>query len=339
MREVSEDSTLSKQEKISKSKRKQERCQGEDDMVNKDTKQNKKKRREKERPASYHHLVVPAGTDVINANGNVNDDGNVHEEVVEEHTVAATELVEEVSITDKDGNVTSLAGMPVLHSHPPVNSKRKDSEGYESKLHEKWKKSFMELVEYKEKNGHCNCPNRNGSLGTWISTQRTLFGSEKLKADRYEKLVEIGFIFEDVTWGKFDQQWQDMYQKLLEHKETKGHCFDFPQTLPLGRWLSWQRQLYRNGKLREDRAEKLLPVGFNDKKGLKKGGAVRVRDTSWGQPPRKKRKVLDLDNDLAAITYDEGKKGIDNINDNGDVNDNGNAHEENTVAATELREN
>jgi|AntRauTorckE5430_2_1112549.scaffolds.fasta_scaffold08432_2 hypothetical protein len=69
------------------------------------------------------------------------------------------------------------------------------------------------------------------------------------------------------------------------------------------------------------------------KKGLKKGGAVRGRDTS-----RKKRKVLDLDNDLAAITHDEGKKGIDNINDNGDVNDNGNAHEKNTVAATELLE-
>eukprot|EP00979_Chaetoceros_neogracilis_P012044 scaffold3083_cov260-Chaetoceros_neogracile.AAC.2 len=42
-------------------------------------------------------------------------------------------------------------------------------------------------------------------------------------------LVGIGFIFEDVTAlelkEKLDQQWQDMYQKLLEHKETNGHCF------------------------------------------------------------------------------------------------------------------
>jgi hypothetical protein len=59
----------------------------------------------------------------------------------------------------------------------------------------------MELVKYKEKNGHCNIPTTNASLGKWISTQRTLFTSEKLKADRYEKLVGIGFAFEGVKNG------------------------------------------------------------------------------------------------------------------------------------------
>ena len=250
------------------------------------------------------------------------------------------------TITDKDGNVTSLAGMPALHSPPPVNSKTKYNQAYESKLHEKWNKFFTELVGYKEKNGHCNFPTMNGSLGRWISRQRTLFRSKKLKADRYEKLVGIGFAFEDATAlefkGKLDQQWQDMYQKLLEHKETKGHCFDVPETLPLGKWLYRQRWLYRHGNLREDRAEKLLSVGFEDKKVLKKGGAVGVRDPPSGQPPRKKRKVEDLDNDLAAMTHDEGEEDIDDINANGDDNDNGNAHEEaveeHTVAATELAE-
>eukprot|EP00979_Chaetoceros_neogracilis_P000184 scaffold59_cov189-Chaetoceros_neogracile.AAC.1 len=306
-RKVSEDdSTLSKrkQEKISKNKRKKERCQGEDEMVTKDTKQNKKKKWKKERKASYYHIVVPAGTDVINANGNVNDNGNAHEEVVDEHTVAAMELVEEQSITEIDGNVTSLERRPALHSPPP------DVKFAMENI--KWNTRFVELEKYKEKNGHCNCPTKNGSLGSWITKQRKLFKSNKLKEDRHEKLVEIGFIFEEVTAlelkEKLDQQWQDMYQKLLEHKETKGHCFDLPQTLPLGRWLTWQRQIYRNGKLREDRAEKLLSVGFDDKHGLKKGGTVGVRDATSGQPPRKKRKVLALDNDLAAITHDEGEK-------------------------------
>jgi len=336
-RKVSEDSTLSKQKQISKCKRNKERCQGEDEMANKDTKQNGKKKRKEERTASYHHLVVPIGTDVINVNSNVNDNVNAHEDVVEEHTVAATELVEEGSITNKDGIVTSFAEMPALHSPPPVNSKRKHNQAYES-FHEKWNRLFMELVEYKETNGHCNCPiKENGSLGTWIQTQRNLFKSKKLQADRHEKLVVIGF-----TFLLSDQQWQDMYQKLLEHKETNGHCFDLPQTLPLGKWLSQQRHFYRNGNLREDRAEKLLSVGFIDKNVLKKGGAVGVRDASSGQPPRKKRKVEDLDSNLAAITHDEGENGIDDINDNSNVNDNGNAHEdvveEHTVAATELVE-
>jgi hypothetical protein len=212
----------------------------------------------------------------------------------------------------------------------------------------KWNTRFVELVEYKEENGHCNCPTKNGSLGRWIKYQRKLFRSKKLKADRHETLVGIGFIFEDVIAlelnEKLDQQWQDMYQKLLEHKETNGHCFDLPQTLPLGGWLTWQRQLYRNGNLKEDRAEKLLPVGFDDKHGLKKGGAVGVRDATSVQPPRKKRKVLNLDNDLAAITHDEGEESSVDINANGDDsdNDNCNAHEEfveeHTFAATELVE-
>jgi hypothetical protein len=415
-RKVSEDSTLSKQEKISKNKRKKERCRGEDEMANKDAKQNEKKKRKKEITASCYHLVVPAGTDVINTNGNGNDNGNAHEEVVDEHTVAAVEVVEEQSITDKNGNVTSLERRPVLQSPPPVNSKTKCNQAYESNFHEIWNILFMELVEYKEENGHCNIPTRNGSLGGWVKKQRAYFRSKKLKADRHEKLVGIGFIFEDARFAtdqekwntsfmklveykeenghcnipttkngslggwiytqraffkskklktdrheklvgigfifedvtalehteKLDQQWQDMYQKLLEHKETKGHCFDLPQTLPLGRWLNYQRWLYRNGKLREDRVEKLLSVGFDDKKGLKKGEAVSARDASSGQPPRKMRKVLDLDNDLAAITHDEGEKGIDDINAEDDINDNGNAHEEivekHAVAATELVE-
>jgi hypothetical protein len=196
----------------------------------------------------------------------------------------------------------------------------------------KWNTRFVELVEYNEKNGHCNIPTKNGSFGGWIKHQRKLFKSKKLKADRYEKLVGIGFTFEDVTELEFkkklDQQWQEMYQKLLEHKEMKGHCFDLPSILPLGRWLRKQRWLYKHGNLREDRAKKLLSIGFDDKKGLKKGGAGSVRDATSGQPSRKKRKVLDLDNDFAAITHDEGEKGIDDIKNNGDVNDYVNAHEE-----------
>ena len=113
--------------------------------------------------------------------------------------------------------------------------------------HEKWNILFMELVEYKDKNGNCNCPTRNGSLGFWINRQRTFFKSKKLKKDRYEKLVGIGFALKDDR----SQKWLDMYQKLLEYKETKGHCFDVPSILPLGRWLREQRLRCRNGKLRE----------------------------------------------------------------------------------------
>jgi hypothetical protein len=61
-------------------------------------------------------------------------------------------------------------------------------------VNELWNRRFMELVKYKEKNGHCNCPTKKGSLGQWISRQRTSLRSKKLKEDRYAKLVGIGFV-------------------------------------------------------------------------------------------------------------------------------------------------
>jgi hypothetical protein len=366
-RKVSEDSTSSKQEKISKSKRKKGMCQGEDEMAKKDAKQNGIKERRKERKGSYYHLVVPAGTNVINANDNGNDNGNAHEEVVEEHTVAATELVEEGSIPDKDENITGLAGMPALHSPPTVNSKKKCNQAYESKFHEKWNRFFTELVEYKEKNGHCDITQRNGSLGGWISKQRVLFRSKKLRADRNEKLLGIGFTFVHVS-----NIWNRHFVELVEYKDKNGHC-NIPTTNgSLGRWISMQRNLFRSKKLKKDRYEKLVGIGFTfehkwdrhftelvEYKEENGHCDIPQRNGSLGKwiskqrtlfrskklmadryeklvgigfsfAPRKKRKMEDLGNDLAAITHDEGEKSIDNFNANGDVNDNdnGNAHEE-----------
>eukprot|EP00979_Chaetoceros_neogracilis_P012810 scaffold3485_cov259-Chaetoceros_neogracile.AAC.12 len=260
-RKVSEDSTLSKQDKMSKSKRKNAMGQAEDEMTNKDAKQNEK-RREKERRASYSHLVVPAGTNAINDNGNVNDNGNAHEEVVEEYTVAATELVEEQSITDIDENVTNLAGMPALHSPPPVNSKSKHTQVCESKFDGKWNILFMKLVEYKQKNGHCNVPRKNGSLGRWISTQRNLFTSKTLKEDRYEKLVGIGFTFEDAKVESDNVKWNTRFMELEKYKEKNGHCNCPQKNGSLGSWISTQRNLFTSKKLKADRYEKLDGIGF-----------------------------------------------------------------------------
>ena len=71
----------------------------------------------------------------------------------------------------------------------------------------------------------------------------------------------------------------------------------------------------------------ILPsVGFDDKKGFKRGAGPLVfmmlhRDSLQGR----REKVEDLDNDLAVMTHDEGEEGIDDINANGYGNDNDNA--------------
>eukprot|EP00979_Chaetoceros_neogracilis_P006079 scaffold1211_cov227-Chaetoceros_neogracile.AAC.7 len=84
---------------------------------------------------------------------------------------------------------------------------------------EKWNILFMELVEYKQKNGHCNILTTNGSLGKWISKQRTLNRSKKLKEDRYKKLVGISFVFEDVRFASNNERWNRLFMGLVEYKE------------------------------------------------------------------------------------------------------------------------
>ena len=217
---------------------------------------------------------------------------------------------EDGTVADPNGTstmppITTAEGMTSSMDQPThaLNTKTKYNQAYESKLHAKWDKFYQQLLAYKEEHGHCNFPTMNGSLGRWISRQRTLYRSQKLKADRYDKLLNIGFAFEDATAlvfkGKLDQQWDAMYQKLLEHKEQKGHCFDVPETLPLGKWLYRQRWLYRHGNLRADRAEKLLNVGFEDKKVLKKNGGA-------GGSSRKKRKREGDEDQTDVINDEEG---------------------------------
>jgi len=218
-RKVSEDATLSKQEKASKSKRKIERCQAEDETAKKDAKQNEKKKRKKERKAIDSHLAVPAGIDVsdlIHHEANMDDGTDMH----------------------------------------TMNAREKHE-------HETWNKRFMELVKYKEKNGHCNVPTKNGSFGEWISYQRTLFRSKKLKADRYSKLVGSGFVFEDAKFTVNNEKWNRRFMELVGYKEKNGHC-NFPtmKNGSLGKWVSTQRTFFTSKKLKEDRYEKLVGIGF-----------------------------------------------------------------------------
>jgi hypothetical protein len=166
------------------------------------------------------------------------------------------------TITDKDDDVTSLAGIPALHSSPPVNSKTINNQEYKSKHDENWNTFFIELEKYKEKNGHCNCPQKNNPLGKWINRQRTLFRSKKLMADRYEKLVGIGLIFKDAKFPSNNVKWNSLFMKLVEFKAKNGHCNLSTKNGSFGKWISHQRTLFRSKKLKEDRYEKLVGIGF-----------------------------------------------------------------------------
>ena len=62
-----------------------------------------------------------------------------------------------------------------------------------------WEEMFVALVAYRQTNGNCNVPQEwkdNPKFGKWCSHQKTAYKSNKLAADRVNRLEEIGFQFD-----------------------------------------------------------------------------------------------------------------------------------------------
>ncbi len=79
-------------------------------------------------------------------------------------------------------------------------AKRLDEIGFVWRVVEKdaWDLMFDRLVDFKQSSGHCNVPQKgseNQKLGKWVNTMRWHFKQGKLRADRFQKLQELGFVW------------------------------------------------------------------------------------------------------------------------------------------------
>eukprot|EP00977_Amphora_coffeiformis_P004754 scaffold1019_cov172-Amphora_coffeaeformis.AAC.7 len=130
-------------------------------------------------------------------------------------------------------------------------------------LQDQWEQMFDLLVWYKERNGHCNVPSKSGgSLGIWLRTQRYLKRVEKLDLAREYQLEEIG-----VVWDPLQDQWEQMFDLLVQYKERNGHC-NVPishreEGQNLGEWIHTQRRAKRGGNIDESRARQLEELGLS----------------------------------------------------------------------------
>jgi hypothetical protein len=131
----------------------------------------------------------------------------------------------------------------------------------------KWNKQYEQLVEFKRKNGNCLVPKRykqDPFLGQWVLTQRKLYSKNKLRPDRKELLDELGFVW---RVGNYAPSWNTQYEKLVEFKQTNGHCLVprtrmYQEDVSLGIWVSTQRQRHTNNKMPVDRKGLLDEIGF-----------------------------------------------------------------------------
>lgn len=129
-------------------------------------------------------------------------------------------------------------------------------------LERRWVAMFLELVDFKSKNGHADVPakySQNRSLGYWIRRQRLVYNEGKMDLCRESLLRLIGFNFRLMAF----HDWDIMFNKLLEFKTQFGHAnvTESYSDTQLQNWLVYQRKLYWKGKLHHSKIERLKSVG------------------------------------------------------------------------------
>ena len=126
-----------------------------------------------------------------------------------------------------------------------------------------WQLRFKELAEFKAKYGHCNVPRNyeNAILAEWVHTQRS--NKDKMSLERKEKLISLGFEF-NLAKKNNEEQWELMFEKLLDYKRKFGNCkvSSRHHDTKLSNWVRTQRRAFKDGKLSENRYNRLVEIGF-----------------------------------------------------------------------------
>ena len=70
-----------------------------------------------------------------------------------------------------------------------------------------------------------------------------------------------------MSWDRYDEKWEKGFQYTKRYKEEHGDINFIPADFRyddcrLQRWLNTQRNRYKDGKLREDRIQRLQSLGF-----------------------------------------------------------------------------
>jgi hypothetical protein len=135
----------------------------------------------------------------------------------------------------------------------------------------KWNMKYAQLVEFKRKKGHCMVPQKyeqDKTLGMWVSHQRNYHKINRLRQDRKMWLDEIGFVWKRDgahTMNQQDKLWYQQYAKIVEFKRKNGHCLVkkcYEQDKSLAHWVSTQRTIHINDKIRLNRKRLLDEIGF-----------------------------------------------------------------------------
>lgn len=133
-----------------------------------------------------------------------------------------------------------------------------------------WEEKYNQLRAYKKEHGNAFVPvnyKENKSLGTWVASQRWLEAKDNLEPGKRKKLDQLGFVWSKDTERKLkainDQKWEASFNKLKAYKKKHGTCqVSLKVDRVLQRWACWQRKAFYEGKLPQDRLDRLNEIRF-----------------------------------------------------------------------------
>ncbi len=125
-----------------------------------------------------------------------------------------------------------------------------------------WETQFLALSQFKERQGHCNVPqrhNENSKLTTWVGTQRTDYKDKRITQERIARLESIGF-----QWNPSETAWEMMFTLLCEYRKENGDCNVPPKhkDKQLSSWVAHQRTAFKENTLDNQRINRLKEIGF-----------------------------------------------------------------------------
>lgn len=125
----------------------------------------------------------------------------------------------------------------------------------------RWNHFFDELKEFKLRRGHTEVPRfaPDRKLGQWVSNQRALYASGKLRPERRRRLETIGFAF-----SQRDGRFERFLRRLVAFKKAQGHC-TVPAWWPDQALVSWRANMLKRGRIDElspEQRRRLEEVGF-----------------------------------------------------------------------------
>ncbi len=149
-------------------------------------------------------------------------------------------------------------------------------------LPHKWEARYTQLSAFAARHGHCHVPDDpdHHKLFNWVTVQRTARRRGKLSPERTRFLDAIGF-----TWNANATRvsptktayWDLMYEALAAYQKQHGHTLvpfhhlalpparttNLPsKPLPLGRWVTMQRQALARDTMKPERRRRLDQLGF-----------------------------------------------------------------------------